>query len=256
MRLAASHRSPGVHVFVYGRDMENPNAHQPAKYTPRQTKQSLEMIAAVHRLPTERTLFLQQHPDAVDAGVFHNDVIAMSNEYLLIAHEKAWVRQGQAVERLKTMLPRLHYLEVKDAEIPLELAVKSYLFNSQLVTLPDGSMLLIAPSECEENGEVKRWINRLVADHRNPVNAVRYLNLRESMKNGGGPACLRLRAVLKEAELNAANPRYRYTPTLHARLAEIIEKTYRDRLQLRDLADPAFAREAWAAQRRIMEVFE
>ncbi len=255
MRLAASHGSSGVHVFVYGKDMDNPDANQPLHFKPRATKQGAELIAGHHGLDPALTVFVQQNPEAVDRGVFHNDVIAMSNEYVLISHEKAWVGQAAFLSHCKSLLPELMAIEVKDREVSLGDAVATYLFNSQLITLPGGSMVLIAPSECEERKETRRWIDALIADDRNPVNQVIYCNLRESMKNGGGPACLRLRAVMNEAECAAADRRYRYSPSLHARLSAVIERHYRDRLELRDLEDPDFAQEARAAQQKIMEQF-
>ncbi len=47
--------------------------------------------------------------------------------------------------------------------------------------------------------------NKLVAED-NPISAMQVLDLRESMANGGGPACLRLRVVLTEEERRAVNP--------------------------------------------------
>ena len=72
-------------------------------------------------------------------------------------------------------------------DVPLTDAVSSYLFNSQLVTIADGSIALIAPVEARDNDNARRAIERVIAED-NPVKAAHYVDVRESMRNGGGPA--------------------------------------------------------------------
>ncbi len=74
-----------------------------------------------------------------------------------------------------------------------------------------------------------------------------YLDVRESMKNGGGPACLRLRVVLTEKERAAVHSRVWLNDSLYAALCGWIEKHYRDRISPDDLRDPALAQEVGKA---------
>jgi succinylarginine dihydrolase len=67
------------------------------------------------------------------------------------------------------------------------------------------------------------------------------------MNNGGGPACLRLRIVLTEAELAAAAPGVFMTDALYVTLVEWVKRHYRDRLAPDDLADPELHSESRAA---------
>ena len=76
---------------------------------------------------------------------------------------------------------------------------------------------------------------------------VRYLDVRESMRNGGGPACLRLRVPMTDAEAAALGASVLFTEALDAALTKWVQAHYRDRLLPSDLADPALAREGLAA---------
>ncbi|WP_241650468.1 N-succinylarginine dihydrolase, partial [Rosenbergiella collisarenosi] len=92
------------------------------------------------------------------------------------------------------------------AAVSVEDAVASYLFNSQLLTTADGEMSLIVPEECRQKENVWAYLQTLVESQQTPIRAITSFDLRESMRNGGGPACLRLRVALNASELNAVNP--------------------------------------------------
>lgn len=241
-RFAPSHGEPGVELFVYG-----VNGHDPSittrRYPTRQTRAACESIARLHGLDPERTVFARQHPDAIDAGVFHNDVIATANESLFLYHEQAFATPRSMIADIAGPLgARLHCVEARNTDISIQDAVASYLFNSQIVTLPDGSMVLIAPLEVRENDAVAAFVDRVIADGTNPIARAEYLDVRESMRNGGGPACLRLRVVLTGDELDAVHPGVLFTPELDARLVGWVEKHYPDRLTTGDLLDLGLAR--------------
>ena len=51
-------------------------------------------------------------------------------------------------------------IEVPDAQVSVADAVTSYLFNSQLLTRPDGKQVLVVPQECRENERVARLSGR------------------------------------------------------------------------------------------------
>ncbi len=130
-----------------------------------------------------------------------------------------------------------------EKELPVADAVKAYPFNSQVLTMPDGSMAIIAPIESRETPSAKAFLDRVLAED-NPVKTVHYLDVRQSMNNGGGPACLRLRVPLTDDEVSEVEANVFFTPTLHDELAAWIKKHYRDRLSPKDLGDPALARES------------
>lgn len=237
---------PAVHLFAWGRsawrDIQGPQ-HFPA----RQTLEASHALARLHQLPPEQCLFPQQHPEGIDAGAFHTDVVAVGNGGFLMLHELAFVEHERLLETLRDKLGEgFTYVVAGRDELPVRDAVKAYPFNSQVVTLPDGTMAIVAPIESRETPTARRFLERVVAED-NPVKAVHYLDVRQSMNNGGGPACLRQRIVLTDAERAAVKANVFYTPELHARLADWVRKHYRETLHARDLADPRLARETMTA---------
>ena len=240
LRLCRAHGEPGLEVFVYGREATStPDGRYPA----RQSLAASQAVARLHGLAAARTLFLRQSPAAIEAGVFHNDVIAVANEQVLLAHERAWADGPAAAAAIREAFATgcggdLVLIEVSERELTLAEAVSTYLFNSQLVTLPAGGMALICPAECRQHEASSRWLDGLLADD-NSVVAVHPVEVRQSMQNGGGPACLRLRVVLSEADLAAVHPGVMATPKLLDVLEAWVRRHYRDRLTVKDLADPA-----------------
>jgi len=218
----------------------NPDAPRPERYPARQTREAAAAIARLHGLARDRIVIAQQNPAAIDAGVFHNDVIAVGNGNVLFAHEMAFLdRQGTYDALRAAFAPgELVVIEVAEADVPLADAVASYLFNTQLVALPDGNgMALIAPGECDTTDSVRAYLQGLVAAD-NPIAAVHTLDLSQSMRNGGGPACLRLRVVLSQADMNALGARGLLDDALFAELEGWVEHHYREDLRAEDLADP------------------
>jgi succinylarginine dihydrolase len=239
-RFCGPYGARGVEFFVYGRRAYGGGV-APVRYPARQTFEASQAIARRHGLSADATVFAQQRPDVIDAGVFHNDVIAVGNQQVLFCHEHAFVEQSSVYEVLHRKLARhgakLQVVEVQDAEVSVGDAVSSYLFNSQLLARADGRQLLVVPQECMENPRVAAWLGRL-QDSDGPIAGQRVFDLRESMRNGGGPACLRLRVALNEAEIAAVAPSIWMNDALHAALSAWVERHYRDRLGIEDLADP------------------
>jgi len=141
---------------------------------------------------------------------------------------------------------QLDALRVDTGQVPIQDAVTSYLFNSQLLTKEGGKMALVIPQECQENRAVSRYLEGLVASG-GPIDELIHFDLRQSMRNGGGPACLRLRVALTETEARAMHQGVIMTETLYHRLVQWVEKHYRDHLEPGDLADPQLALEVHAA---------
>lgn len=247
MRLAPTHGAPGVHVFVYGRAAaDGPDLSAVPR---RQTRESSEAIARHFRLRRSRAVFVRQSRRAIEAGAFHNDVVATSNQGVLLYHEAAFDPAEQAVlldvcraELGAAFTP----ICVKEGELPLDEAVATYLFNSQILTTPGGAMTLVAPAECEESPRARAVIDRVLAAS-NPIRAVQFTDMRQSMKNGGGPACVRLRVALTPEERAAVHPECFFDDALDQKLTSWIERRYRDRLAPEDLADPKLLEECRTA---------
>ncbi len=238
MRLVAG-AAPAVELFVYGRMALDTAAAVPQRFPARQTREASEAIARRHGLDPSRTLFVQQNPAAIDAGAFHNDVVAVANGAVLFCHARAFVSHETFFASLRSSLGSAFTpIVVGEAEVSLDRAVATYLFNSQLVTRLDGSMLLVAPAECLEDEAVAAYLQQLTSGE-GPIRELRAFDLRQSMKNGGGPACLRLRVVLSDAERAAVGANVWLDDALYAALTAWVMRHYRDRLTPADLADPA-----------------
>ena len=198
-------------------------------------------------------IFARQNPAVIDKGVFHNDVIAVSNQQVLFCHEQAFVDQPQLLQQLAQQVPGFTPLVVPASQVSVEDAVATYLFNSQLLSKREGGMRLILPLEAQEHPGVWRYLNRLVEGD-NPIDELQVYDLRESMANGGGPACLRLRVVLNENERRAVNPAVMMNDALFATLNDWVDRYYRDRLTQADLADPQLLREGREALDRLTQI--
>lgn len=241
-----------VHFFVYGVEHRQPDGLRPKRYPARQTREASEAIARRHGIADP--MFAQQSPDAIDLGVFHNDVISVGTGRVLLYHEHAFVDTPAVVGELRDRLgPTFLPLMVDESELSIESCVSSYLFNSQLLELEDGSMVLVAPGECEHNERVRRICDRWVEGD-TPIQRVVWMDVRESMQNGGGPACLRLRVPLTESELEAVHPGVVLTETSADRLQRWIERWYPESLHPSDLPDPALLRRVRDAHDALREI--
>lgn len=246
-RLCAEHGAPGVHLYVYGREALG-QAPGPRRFTARQTREASEAVARQHGLGEAQTVLARQHPEAIDAGVFHNDVIAVGNGPVLLYHEWAFADEDATLAALREKMPEpLIPVRVPAEAVSLDDAVATYLFNSQLLSNPDGSMTLVVPGECEHNEAVWRTLQDLILAGHNPIGEVRVKDVKQSMQNGGGPACLRLRVALGEPERAALSGRVLMDDALHDALVGWVGRHYRDRLAPEDLADPLLVDESLAA---------
>jgi succinylarginine dihydrolase len=240
---AANHtRLAGANLFVHGRRAYGPGP-LPTRYPARQTLEASQAVARRHGLDPARTVFAQQDPRAIDAGVFHNDVIAVGFGSTMFCHERAWL-DGNAVlaDLARCVGSSFEAIVVRDADVTVDEAVATYVFNSQLVARPEGGLLLVAPAECREHPRVASYLDRLVASG-GPIREVMVFDLRQSMRNGGGPACLRLRVPLTAVERESIAANVFLDDALAGALEAWVRRHYRDRLAPGDLADPSLLEE-------------
>jgi succinylarginine dihydrolase len=260
-RLGSDDSRPGVELFVFGQSVLNKNLPRPSVFPARQTLEASQAVARRHQLDRTATLFVQQHPAAIDAGVFHNDVISVGNRNLLLVHEQAFLESDSALGRIAAAFRRtcgsdLILLQIRRNELSLDDAVNSYLFNSQLLTRPDGKMTLLCPSDVDGNKAARQCVTRIL-ECDNPVDNVQFMDLRQSMNNGGGPACLRLRVVMNEEQWQRVHQGVLFDESLYVKLRDWIEENYREELRGEDLCDPGLLAEidkAFAGLAAILEL--
>jgi succinylarginine dihydrolase len=232
MRLCAHHGAEGIEVFVYGETGG-----------PFPARQHVEASKAVARRNQVRNaLFVQQSAEAIAAGAFHNDVVAVANERVLFTHEQAFANKDVFFADLRAKLPQVEIIEVPALAISLSDAIESYLFNAQLVTLPDGGMALILPTEAEGNPRVWDWLQKMTAGN-GPIRRLIPVDVRQSMANGGGPACLRLRVVCDPATVD---PRFLVDEPKLDRVAAIVSEYWPETIDSPQLLDPALR--GWIAR--------
>lgn len=247
-RFCSKANGPGVQLFVFGKRAFGQTESVSKKFPARQSYEASQTITRLHQINPGQVIFAQQNPQAIDAGVFHNDVISVGHQNVFLFHEDAFVNTDAVITELEqkiasTCNAELIKIKVTAKEVSLSDAVNSYLFNSQIVTLPNNTMQLITPSECLEVPSVKAFLDQLMLRKDHPIKSVHYFNLRESMFNGGGPACLRFRVVLNDKEIAATHPYIFLTPELYIKLQSWINRHYRDYLLPQDLADPSLLEE-------------
>ncbi|NVN65741.1 N-succinylarginine dihydrolase [Pseudomonas putida] len=258
-RFCRAYGEPGVEFFVYGRSAFDSRYPAPQKYPARQTLEASQAVARLHGLSDDGVVYAQQNPSVIDQGVFHNDVISVGNGEVLFYHEDAFLETDAVLGQLRAKLAskggNFQAICVPRAAVAVEDAVRSYLFNSQLLSRDDGSMLLVVPEECRNNERVWAYLGQLTSQG-GPVKEVKVFDLKQSMQNGGGPACLRLRVALKESELAAVNQGVIMTASLYDTLLQWVDRHYRDRLGEADLADPQLLVECRTALDELTQILK
>ena len=240
MRLAPSHGEPGVEIFVYGKSG--------GAFPARQHVEASRAIARAHGLDPARTLFIEQNPRAIAGGAFHNDVVAVANERVLFCHESAFADRDGAYAAIRAAAPWCEIVEVAEADVPLADVISSYLFNAQLVTLPTGEQGLVVPTEATATPSVKSWMERHVAGI-GPIRHILPVDVRQSMANGGGPACLRLRVVADPASVD---PRFLCTAASLDRAAQVVAAHWPEAIAPADLANSALADQVRSARAALL----
>jgi len=255
-RFCSDYGQEGAALYVYGR-----SAFDGAKdltFPGRQTLEASEAVARQHGLRDGKAVFVRQNPAAINAGAFHNDVVAVSNKNVFFYHEEAFENPAEMQQQLRAAAPGIdfNFVEVPSAKVPLADAVKSYMFNSQLLSPPaSDKMRLILPIEVSETASTKAYIDELLASG-GPIGDADYLDVRQSMRNGGGPACLRLRVALSDDQLSGMGANSVLDDALVATLQVWANKHYRDRVSGDDLGDPQLMEECFAALDELSQILK
>ncbi len=236
MRMGESHAAPGLEIFVYGTSG--------GAFPARQHVEASRAVARLHGLDPARVLFVEQNPDAIAAGAFHNDVVAVANERVLFTHEQAFADPQGTYAAIRSRVPGADIIEVPASAVSLADAIRSYLFNAQLVTLPAGGMALIIPSEAWEHPRVRAWLDAMLAGN-GAIRQVLPVDVRQSMANGGGPACLRLRVVADPATVD---PRLLLDQRKAARIEAVIAAHWPERIVPSEIGSAELAGRVIAAR--------
>jgi succinylarginine dihydrolase len=244
MRMCTGHGSPGLELFVYGKSG--------GAFPARQHEQASRAVARLHGLDPARVLFVEQNPEAIAAGAFHNDVVAVANERVLFTHELAFADPAATYAAIRERLPEAEFVVVPSAAVSLEDAIRSYLFNAQLLTLPTGEMALVVPTEAADHPRVHAWLMDMLASN-GPIRRVLPVDVRQSMANGGGPACLRLRVVADPATVD---PRFLLDETKAARIEAVIAAHWPEQIAPADLGSQALAATVMAARTALLETLD
>ncbi|HEY0623419.1 N-succinylarginine dihydrolase [Sphingomonas sp.] len=242
MRLCPEHDAPGIEVFVYG--------VSGGPFPARQHREASEAVARRHGLDPAHTLFVQQSEAAIAAGAFHNDVVAVANGRVLFAHEQAFAERDVFYGDLRRLMPEVEIVEVPASAVSLADAIASYLFNAQLVTLPSGETALILPTEARDTPSVWQWLQAHVAGN-GPIRHLEVVDVRQSMANGGGPACLRLRVVADPATID---PRFLVDDNKLDRIAELVQVRWPETIAQDEIGDPALIARIEAARAALFDL--
>jgi succinylarginine dihydrolase len=241
MRLTGAHGEPGLEVFVYGKSG--------GPFPARQHEQAGHVVVRRHGLDSAGVLFVEQSPEAIAAGAFHNDVVAVANERVLLVHEQAFADPVGTHAAIREKFPPVEIVTVPASAVSLAEAVRSYLFNGQLVTLPSGEMALIVPTEAWDSAPVRQWLEGMLASN-GPIRRVVPVDVRQSMANGGGPACLRLRVVADPATVD---PRFLLDETKAETIERVIARAWPEQIDTADIGSEALARTVIAARRALLD---
>ncbi len=244
MRMCAAHGKPGLELFVFGKSG--------GAFPARQHEQASRVVARRHGLDPARALFIEQNPAAIAAGAFHNDVVAVANERVLFTHEQAFADPEGTYAAIRAALPEAEIVVVPAAAVSLADAISSYLFNAQLLSLPGGEMALVIPLEAWEHPRVRGWLDTMLAAN-GPIRRVLPVDVRQSMANGGGPACLRLRVIADPASVD---PRFMLDAAKASRIERVITAQWPAQIQPADLGSATLAEQVSGARITLLNELE
>ena len=242
LRVSEQHLKPGFQIFVYGSSAFE--VHQ--GMITRQAEEISKAVSIMHQLDPDRVLFLKQNEQAINAGSFHNDIVSLANEEVFIFHQEAFadrVELERTLHHLKDHVKGFHSIEILSEDISLDELVSSYLLNSQLITVKNNEMMMLLPEEVQNHSNCMRWLEEIKSS--SPIKHIEFVDIRQSMMNGGGPACLRFKITVNNDEFNQINEKFLLTPKKLMDLRALVTKHYRDKLNPADLLDNNLVQESY-----------
>ena len=242
LRVSEQHLKSGFQIFVYGSSAFE--VHQ--GMITRQAEEISKAVSIMHQLDPDRVLFLKQNEQAINAGSFHNDIVSLANEEVFIFHQEAFadrVELERILHHLKDHVKGFHPIEILSEDISLDDLVSSYLLNSQLITVKNNEMMMLLPEEVQNHSNCMRWLEEIKSS--SPIKHIEFVDIRQSMMNGGGPACLRFKITVNNDEFNQINEKFLLTPKKLMDLRVLVTKHYRDTLNPADLLDNNLVQESY-----------
>ena len=242
LRVSEQHLKSGFQIFVYGSSAFE--VHQ--GMITRQAEEISKAVSIMHQLDPDRVLFLKQNEQAINAGSFHNDIVSLANEEVFIFHQEAFadrVELERILHHLKDHVKGFHPIEILSEDISLDDLVSSYLLNSQLITVKNNEMMMLLPEEVQNHSNCMRWLEEIKSS--SPIKHIEFVDIRQSMMNGGGPACLRFKITVNNDEFNQINEKFLLTPKKLMDLRALVTKHYRDKLNPADLVDNNLVQESY-----------
>ena len=242
-RFCKNYGSPGVQLFTFGKSYQ-PSLTPlpfPEKIAARQSKEASEAITRLHRTYPGHNVFAFQNPNAIDLGTSHSDLLAISNQNLLLIHSRALWKQSDIIKQLKKLVAdvsgtELTVIEITEKQLALKAALESHFFNSQIITLSDNSMTLISSNTCKEFES--GFLKEILEDNDNPIGSIHFVDLSEINKKGGGPASTCLQVVMNASELSEISESVFFRESLYHQLVDHVNKSYPTSLSITDLSDP------------------
>ena len=236
MQFSTDGHSKSLHLFVYNRSKSGDED----KYLPFPLRQSYEAsrsLAKAMNIPETQTLICRQLATSVQKGVFHHDVVGMSHQDVLIIHELALEDQDHTLQLLQTMSQnilkkKLTIIQVSSEQLSLKEALDTYFFNSQFIKDQDGNVHLICAQQCNNHPKVSLLVDDLIAQK--VIEKVHYISLSESMMNGGGPACLRLRLPLTSKEFSNIPNCFKFSDEKYQEMVHFVHQFYPNQVRLAD----------------------
>ena len=253
LRVSAQHLKPGFQIFVFGSSAFE--VHQ--GIIARQAEEVSQAVSTQHQLDPDRVLFLKQNEQAIDSGSFHNDIVSLANEEVFIFHQEAFadrVELERALHHLKDHVKGFHPIEILSEDISLDNLVSSYLLNSQLITVKNNEMMMLLPEEVQNHPNCMRWLDEIRSS--SPIKHLEFVDIRQSMMNGGGPACLRFKTVVNSDEFDQINKKFILSPEKLMNMRALVSKHFRDKLNPEDLLDIKLMQESFSFLDELTQLLE
>ena len=253
LRVSAQHLKPGFQIFVFGSSAFE--VHQ--GIIARQAEESSQAVSTQHQLDPERVLFLKQNEQAIHSGSFHNDIVSLANEEVFIFHQEAFadrVELERVLHHLKDHVKGFHPIEILSEDISLDNLVSSYLLNSQLITVKNNEMMMLLPEEVQNHPNCMRWLDEIRSS--SPIKHLEFVDIRQSMMNGGGPACLRFKTVVNSDEFDQINKKFILSPEKLMNMRALVSKHFRDKLNPEDLLDIKLMQESFSFLDELTQLLE